>query len=209
MVNIFVGAERKRYYLHHDLLCDRSDYFAALFSGKLKDAQQNELSLPEDDIGSFDIFVRWLYGASLRINCDAEVPVYLNLYVLANKLCLEYLQNETMDLILRFHRTTPYRVNVEGLHPIFRNFSDRGVYKYFISLAAWSTASNNDDIDSGYLNLIRDGGDFAVDFTKVLSIYYRVMKRDPVLIANSDPRAWSNCCWHEHNSTPVCEDLSE
>ena len=57
MVDIFVGAERKQFHLHHDLLCDRSDYFKACFEGDFKEAEQKELFLPEDDIESFGLFV--------------------------------------------------------------------------------------------------------------------------------------------------------
>ena len=206
MVNIFVGAERKRYHLHRDLLCDRSDYFTACFIGEFREAQENELSLPEDNIESFDLLVQWLYGAPLKkISSNADVPVYLNLHVLADKLCLEYLQNETMDLILKFHRTTPYKIDVESLHQISQDFTRCATYKYLLDLAAWSTVSNNHKITPDFKSLIREGGDFAVDFTIRLSLIYRATKGDPVPIANCDPRTYSNCFYHKHQSTPVCE----
>ena len=210
MVNIFVGAEQKRYHLHRDLLCHRSDYFRACFVGEFKEAQENELSLPEDDIESFDLFVKWLYGATLKkISSNTDLPVYLNLYVLADKLCLEHLQNETMDLILRFYRTTPYQVDIEILQQIPQDFAGCGIHIFLLTLAGWSTASNNHDINPDYLSLIWEGGDLAEAFTKCLSWYYRKTKGDPVRIAKCDPRAKSNCHYHEHQSTPVCEDPSE
>lgn len=57
-VDIFVGAERKKFRLHLDLLCDRSDYFTACSAVRFEEAQQKQLSLPEDDIESFDLLVK-------------------------------------------------------------------------------------------------------------------------------------------------------
>lgn len=57
-VDIFVGAERKKFHLHRDLLCDRLNYFTACSTVKFEEAEQKQLSLPEDDIESFDLLVK-------------------------------------------------------------------------------------------------------------------------------------------------------
>ncbi len=211
MVDIFVGTERKKFRLHRDLLCDRSDYFKACFLGKFKEAQQKELSLPEDNVEGFGLLVRWLYGAPLKkMSSNDDLPVYCALIILANKLLLEHLHNEAMDSMLRFHRTNPVSIDVESLHNIYQNTSDQErVRKYFVSLAAWTTASKkNFFLGADYKRLIREVGDFAVDYTVRLSIYYAGLTRSGD-IGKVDPRKVSNCTNHKHNSTPICGETSE
>lgn len=211
MIDVYVGAEQKKFHLHRDLLCDRSEYFKACFDGNFKEAQQKELYLPEDDIESFDLFVRWLYGAPLKkISSDDDLLVYLALIVLANKLCLEYLQNEAMDHILRFHRKIPGSVRYDCLHYIYQNTSSHDhIRSYSVSLAAWTTVSKQPPLlTADCIRLIREGGDLAVDFTFRLSLFYAKSKGDHEAIAWMDPRKASNCCYHKHNSTPVCSKSS-
>ncbi len=211
MVDIFVGTERKRFHLHRDLLCDRSDYFKACFSGNFKEAQQNELSLPEDNVESVCLLVRWLYGAPLKkMSSNDDLPVYCALIILANKLLLEHLQNETMDYVLRFHRTNPVSIDFDTLHNIYQNTSDQDRFrKYLVSLAALMTVSTRDTISADHQLLIREGGDLAVDYTVWFSTFYAASTRGSNIIAKLDPRRYSNCANHKHNSTPICGETSE
>ena len=210
MVDIFVGTERKKFHLHRDLLCDRSDYFKACFSGNFKEAQQKKLSLPEDNAESFGLLVKWLYGAPLKkMSSNDDLPEYCALIILANKLLLEHLHNEAMDSMLRFHRMNPASIDVESLHNIYQNTSDQErVRKYLVSLAAWTTASKKIFfLSADYQRLIREVGDFAVDYTVCLSAYYAASTRG-YDIAKFDPRKASNCGYHKHNSTPICGETS-
>ena len=211
MVDIFVGAEQKKYHLHRDLICDRSDYFSACFTGNFKEAQQKELSLPEVDVEAFDLCVSWLYGVpSKKIGSDNDLPAHLSLYVLANKLCLEYLQNETMDHILRFHRTTcPVHIDYQHLRYLYRNTSDREpIRHYAVNLAAWTTVWEEVvGLTPEYQRLIRKGGDLAVDFADYMTKFY-AHSRGGYLEA-MDPRRVSNCSYHRHQNTPDCSESSE
>ena len=211
MVDIFVGAERKQFHLHHDLLCDRSDYFKACFAGNFKEAKQRELYLPEEDIESFGLFVRWLYGASpKKISSIDELSVFFTLFVLANKLCLEHLRNETMDQILRFHRTNeiPVPVHYQILRFIYRDTSDRdSIRKYLVDLAAWVAVFDRvGGLSTDQQRLIREGGDLAVDLAISLSVFHADWDSDDPSL--NDPRRQSNCAYHKHNSTPICADTS-
>lgn len=68
-----------------------------------REAEAKELAPPEDDVGSLGLLVRWLYGAPLTsIFSEEDFYNHLTLNMMAQKLCLEHLQNETMDRILRF-----------------------------------------------------------------------------------------------------------
>ena len=211
MVDIYVGAERKKFRLHRDVLCGRSDYFKACFEGNFNEAQQKELSLPEDDIKSFALFVGWMYGGFLkRVNSKDEIPAYFRLVVFANKLCLEYLQNEAMDCILRFHRTNPVGIDYQTLHYLYENTSNQDCIRlYSLAIVAWAAVSEHwVGLPESYHHLVREGGDLAVDFAHSLLVLEDVTKGDDEIIRKYDPRRLSNCTYHKHTSTPKCGDTS-
>ena len=212
MVDVFVGAERKKYHLHRDLLCERSKFFKASFIGSFKDAEAEEMALPEDNVVSFELLVGWLYGGSLiSIPSEYELPAYVDLISLAQKLCLEQLQNETMDHILIFYRTSSQKVAAHTIRSIYENTSAGDRLRILtIRCASWTAVYNEtfffapDDKD-----LIKGGGEIAIDFTSMLARYYIHTKGIHERIKEVDPRRKPNCFYHKHNSTPVCGDPSD
>lgn len=213
MVDIYVGTERKKFRLHRDLLCDRSDYLRAYFMGSIEEAKDNEIFLPEDDVESFKLFVDWLYGAPLQnISADHDTPEkpYIGLVFLARKLCLEHLQNEAMNHILEFHRTNPDSIGYQLLYHIYQNTSDQDhIRSYWVALAAYVIACKQvAALTADDQRLIWGGGDIAVDFTHWLSIFYAGSRGDRELIAKMDPRKVPFCSYHKHDSTPLCSEPS-
>lgn len=206
MVDVFVGTERKKFHLHRDLLCDRSEYFKACFGGEFTEAKKKELHLPEDNIDGFELFVEWLYGATLkRIEDEEAVFTHIALLLLANKLCLEHLRNEIMDLIIRFYRVYPALVEPQSLSYIYEHTSDDDPLREFtVQLVAWTiieTEVTNLSID--YKKLIWLAGDFAVDLTS----YLMMSSADLKIAYVNDPRSLSNCAFHKHNSTTTCSHV--
>lgn len=212
MVDIFVGARRKKYHLHRDLLCERSEVFKASFMGGPKEAEVKEMALPKDNVESFELFIGWLYGGSLiSIPSEDELLAYVDLVSLARKLCLERLQNETMDHILIFYRTSSRKVDAHTIRSVYENTSAGDRLRVLtIRCASWTAVYNEtfffapDDKD-----LIMGGGEIAIDFTSMLARYYIHTKGTHELIKEFDPRRKSNCFYHKHSSTPVCGDLSD
>ena len=209
MVDIFVGAQKTKFHLHRDLLCSRSDYFRACFEGDFKEAQQDELYLPEDNIESFELFVTWLYGTHLKKICsNDELPAYVGLTVLADKICLEYLHNQATDHVLRFYRSHPESIDHQYLRDIYLDTSSsKKSGAVPVAFAAWRIfASGKTELTGDYRGLIREGGDLALDFMDKLLLYYPVSQLDSEDAEELDPRRLSNCSLHKHHSTPACID---
>ena len=203
MVDIDIGDERKKFRLYRDLLCERSEFFKASFEGHYKEAETQELALPEDSVESFELLVGWLYGAPLmKITSEDDWSAYLNLIILAKKLCLEHLQNETMDHVLNFYRTCLPEVSADNIRSLYGNTSAGDpLRRLTISCAAWIAVSNKTTVfDRDVLDLLEGGGEIAVDFTSWLAKLYTY----PV-----DPRIYLNCFYHEHISTPSCIEWYE
>ncbi|CAF9928222.1 hypothetical protein IMSHALPRED_007410 [Imshaugia aleurites] len=217
MVDVFVGTEPKKFHLHRDLLCDRSEYFEACFGSEFEEAREKELHLPEDNVAGFELFVEWLYGSTLRSieNEDALIS-HIALHVLASKFCLEHLQNEAMDLIIRFYRVNPRLVEAQSLIYIYENTSEGDFLRRFsVRLVAWNIVETGvTDLSPSYNTLLGLGGELAVDLTSWLikiSANLRAMhgfdddERDYL----KDPRSVSNCTFHKHNSTIACRSMTE
>lgn len=66
MVIVLVGPKKQRFEIHKGLVCSRSDFFKAAFTGAFKEANDGTLTLPEHDPATFKYFVSWLYTGSLR-----------------------------------------------------------------------------------------------------------------------------------------------
>ena len=212
MVDIFVGAEQEKFHLHRDLLCERSQFFQASFVGHFKEAKAQELELPEDNVVSFELLVGWLYGGSLiRITSEDELPAYLDLVILAQKLCLEQLQNETMDHILRFYRTSSWKVAAHTIRSVYENtLAGDPLRRLILGCLSWTVVFKETTVlDSETQELLRGGGEIAVDFTSMLATYYVRTKRNFAYIKQIDPRRESNCSYHKHDSTPLCGKLSD
>ncbi|KAL9062612.1 MAG: hypothetical protein Q9157_008771, partial [Trypethelium eluteriae] len=108
---IIVGSSRTEFFLHKDLLTSCSPFFAAALSGPFVESHTQTVSLPEEPLSSFEYFAQWLYTRSLAhdtTNARGQ-PTYfvlLDLYALADRLCVEALRNDVCDRIGHLAETT-------------------------------------------------------------------------------------------------------
>ena len=62
---VLVGSEKQRFDIHKGLICSRSEFFKAAFTGNFKEVD-GTIKLPEQDPAIFKYFVYWLYTGCLR-----------------------------------------------------------------------------------------------------------------------------------------------
>ena len=65
IVRIYVGPEEKVFDLHKELLCSKSKFFRAAFEGSFREAGEEAMKLPEQNVETFQYFVHWLYSGKL------------------------------------------------------------------------------------------------------------------------------------------------
>jgi hypothetical protein len=86
LVNKFIGPKRKTYHIYRDLLCDRSPRLKAACLGSFIEAGSKDLKLKHGDESAFELFVKWLYGATLKQIADPkEVKSYFDLLAILEK----------------------------------------------------------------------------------------------------------------------------
>lgn len=123
MVDVYIGPERKKFHLHEDLLCDRSAFFEKAFKGSFKEGTAKTMHLPDKHVALFELFVRWLYGATLCTPTTENVSHYVELYILGETFCIESLKNHSMDLIRLGYRIRNWRWGPDIISMIYDNTS--------------------------------------------------------------------------------------
>ncbi|KAI9753008.1 MAG: hypothetical protein M1815_000160 [Lichina confinis] len=137
LVNVYVGKEEAHLRLHKKLLCARSPFFRAAFTGQLKEAQSSTIKLPEDSVEAFNVVVAWMY--SDVVPAGATKLVLCNAYRLGEKFLTPGLQNAIIktfadhmkanraDLPDQALMQQLYR-DVDKEHPLARFWTDWVVY---------------------------------------------------------------------------------
>lgn len=81
------------------MLCRDADFFKTAFNGSFQEGNDQNLSLPEDDVQIFRIYRAWVYTGQLQYNFDEE-ECWLHLgklWIFADKVCSPRLKNKTLD----------------------------------------------------------------------------------------------------------------
>ncbi|KAK0126587.1 hypothetical protein ONS95_008175 [Cadophora gregata] len=106
-VNIFVGPRRVRFSVHRDVICQASYFFRAAFQGVFKEAKDGSVHMPKDDPVTFKRFLAWTYAGRLpESRGTTSQRLLYDLYILAEKLCMNDLANRTIDRIKENHEHT-------------------------------------------------------------------------------------------------------
>ncbi|MCJ1381405.1 hypothetical protein MMC17_004515 [Xylographa soralifera] len=93
-VTLIVGPKRKSYPVHKNLLCYCSDYFAKAFNGSFQEAKKDEIYLTEENPAAVELFISWLYrGAGVLVATETSLATLLELYITADKWCLQAVQD--------------------------------------------------------------------------------------------------------------------
>ncbi|KAJ9611436.1 hypothetical protein H2200_004620 [Cladophialophora chaetospira] len=103
IVTVHVGPKRKCFYLHRNLICERSPFMEKCLSkNRFSEGDKNELYLPEDDPKAFAIVVDWIYRGKLPGMTPGggfDVIDMSSAYCMADKFGMEELQNGIMDCV--------------------------------------------------------------------------------------------------------------
>lgn len=99
-VKVYVGPTSAPFLVHKDLLTCLVPFFKSAFNGAFLEASQGEIHLHDEMPTAFGIFLNWLYRGHkvLRLPTD-DIQPHIDLYVMAEKWCMPYLQNAVLDRI--------------------------------------------------------------------------------------------------------------
>ncbi|KAH0845579.1 hypothetical protein AYO21_05508 [Fonsecaea monophora] len=96
IVLITVGKEKVKFGVHKEILVSQCSFFDKCLRGGMKEAQENAVTLWDDDPGAFGVLVEWMYTSRLD-HLRRPGGVLVNAYVLADKYGMPALQNAIVD----------------------------------------------------------------------------------------------------------------
>ncbi len=104
VVSLYVGNDRKVFYIHRNLLCNASPVFKAALAGTFRESSDLSMDLPDEDVGSLNRLVQWLYTKRYEVdNYDSEENLrarywqLARLNALADKYDIVTLRNDIVD----------------------------------------------------------------------------------------------------------------
>lgn len=166
-VSIRVGADKIVFIIHKGLLCEASPFFKAAFTLKFEEYRTGTMSLPEDDVDTFNPFVRWLYSGNLAYD-DGDCCFQLaKLYILADKLRVKELKNCVIDKIIYiFLKWRPTLKTVVFGHVCANCPEGSGLRRLLATWCVWHVKMEwfGDPLNRETLDIPGFGGDLAIAF---------------------------------------------
>jgi hypothetical protein len=102
VVTVEVGAEKKAFSVHKDLLIFYSDYFRGAFNGSFSEAASGKISLVDESGDVFDVINRFIYTRQLSddIESDLEFEMLIKAWLFGDKYLMPSLQNRVMSVLI-------------------------------------------------------------------------------------------------------------
>lgn len=220
LVTITIGKEKQKFTLHKRLLCESVEYFRAAFSaGGFRESQNSSMDMPEDNPEAFELFIHWLYrGEVRRATKLTDIDQFLQLYIFAEKLCLNELANNTMDAIQMISDDLNEfpQCSLEQLDGVWRNTSSTSPLRKWLILIlvhdVW--AWENEGLSTAKKKT------FPLDTEKIISLWPLFKDHEDLYASffaqlhkyaadNPPPCAyhfgnWKSCAFHRHSEGEVC-----
>ncbi|KAF7918635.1 hypothetical protein EAE99_008829 [Botrytis elliptica] len=175
MTVIVLGKARKRYQISHDVLYDASPYFRELCDNSAESVQDFSFRV-EEECEQFGIFIYCLENQDLNIPTPiGVVPALLELYFVAAKYQVSFLQDRIMDHLLIMKRC-PQEWNIKRL---YENTNTTSKLRWLCACdttcllrsSAKEIPASQDSIEYKLLSAAKECPEFAFDVFRVQLIY--------------------------------------
>jgi len=207
MLDVFVGAARRHWALHRNLLCHHSERLEAELHGD-GNKQHDRLELPEHDPAGFELLVKWLYQGKLddvtdmadaNQKYDYAVSCH-KLYLLCDRFDMPQLKNVAMDQYRKGLNQAELVPDADEIADIYRQSPAGSPFRRLMTRIAarqiMDPASER-DVET-YRQCFESNSDFAIDMVKAIKHGTGGMLFD-------DPTDTGNeCDYHDHDAGPNC-----
>lgn len=208
LLEITVGAERKSWHIHHNLLRHHSKYFDDdnLINGEEKRIRDGKVDLPEEDPSAFRVFVKWLYQGRIddvsTLKADQKWNYAFacqNLYILCEKIGMHELKNQAIDQFRKGCYETRLVPGGDEIRPIYNRTAANSPFRKLVSrIAARQIMDPDSRRDASmYLECFKAAPNFAVDVLNAIR-----EGTEGVLL--DDPTEGNSCRYHEHVNGETC-----
>jgi hypothetical protein len=110
VITICIGAEKKEYFVHQDIVSKSSKYVKAALSRQWEETCTRRIQLPEVDIRPFEGYSHWLYTNVILLTANGPFPMYelVEFYILGDYLDDSAFRSAVLEhmLCIRFEQGT-------------------------------------------------------------------------------------------------------
>lgn len=197
-MQVKVGKGARVFAIHRGLLCDRSAYFRAAFEGGFKEAEEQIMALPEEDVEVFELFQFWLYSDRLLDTdesvADLSASLLIGLYLFAEARCIPQLQNMSIDALI-LNITVTEKFPARDLHRIYDNTAETSpLRRVLVDIGARVGNLRGSWFHKEEDNLYNNA--FLIDL--VLALYDEKLKKSP------EDFSQLRCNYHVHSEAEKC-----
>jgi hypothetical protein len=210
-VDIYVGAEKRHWTLHRNILCHHSNWFESELVGhevvKARGhGENNTLELLDGDPKGFELLVKYLYQGSLdnfEEMTDEEKYDYAiachKLYLLCDKFAMVQLKNIAMDLFRQRLNEAQLVPDPTEINEIYRASPVNSPFRGLMTkIAARQIMDPDVDKDAEtYRKCFEDNADFAVEMVNAIRYASGGMLFE-------DPTRGDVCEYHDHSDGQNC-----
>ncbi len=207
MIDIYVGASKRHWALHRNLLCHHSTFFQDQFGEDEYAEKGGKLELLDDDPRAFELLVKWLYQG--KIDDVSSMPMdrkwdYADscqkLYVLCDKIDLPQLKNFAIDQFRKGCNQAGLVSGPEEMKEIYDTTRLGSPFRKLVSkIAARQIMDPDSNQDAGAYKICFEGSsEFAIDVVNAIR-----EAAGGTLFA--DPTEGDACPYHEHEDGRSCK----
>lgn len=218
IAHVYVGEARRKFTVHKKRLCDESEFFRSAFT-RFKEAEENQINLPEDKVDAVEALVNFIYRGSVpKVEQDddhlrGDLRKLYHLYYLAEKLCMTKLMDMTLDSIDRF------RIDQEGekgsvmmqrssiIKDVYENTHNHSKLRAYC-VAITSRALLKSTLDEGwirdYSQLQQYFPEFFLDLFQYQATNLNRNSLDWRYASLAGLKDFGNCDFHHHEDSKDC-----
>lgn len=208
LLEISVGAEGKKWSIHHNLLRSHSTFFDEddVVNGEKKRIKDGKLDLTAEDPKAFRILVKWLYQGCIDdvSTMDKERKweyafACQNLYMLCERIGIRDLQNLAVDQFRKGCWEARLVPGADEIRPVYERLPPNSQFRKLVSrIAARQLMDPDSKRDASmYLSCFQAAPDFAVDVLNAIRD-----GTDGFLL--DDPTEGNSCRYHNHENGETC-----
>ncbi len=191
---------QRTFYIHKPVLEAKAEFFRACLNGNFAESENDGvIELPDDDPEVFGYVVNWLYGRPARGKANITPFTLIDLYVFVDKLMIEDLKNEAVDMLRKYHEGMEIRMATLQ-HLVNRNLDECKYMRYLIRQAAHDMV-----VYRGTVWRVNDWEDFlglGPHITRrVVEEIHSLYAPLPVI---DDPSKLKGCQYHDHAEGVPC-----
>ncbi|KAF2675600.1 hypothetical protein K458DRAFT_411110 [Lentithecium fluviatile CBS 122367] len=206
MLDVYVGASKRHWALHRNLLCHHSELLEAELHGNGQ--KQDKLELPDHDPTGFELLVKWLYQGKLddvsdmadaNQKYDYAVSCH-KLYLLCDRFDMPQLKNVAMDQYRKGLNQAELVPDADEIDEIYRQSPVGSPFRRLMTrIAARQIMDPGSERDvETYRQCFESNSDFAIEMVKAIKHGTGGMLFD-------DPTETGNECeYHDHDAGPNC-----